>query len=783
MKLLIVESPTKTKTIKKYLPTAGKFRVLASVGHIRDLPKSNKDAIDIEAGFVPRYEVSPDKTKIVSDLIAAAKKADEILLAPDPDREGEAIAWHIAELLTEAGVPTKKIKRVTFNEITKSAITKALAQPRSIDQDLRHAQEARRVLDRLFGYDLSGLIWKKVRYGLSAGRVQSPALRILAERERLIKAFIPDVYWTIIASLKPAKFSALEFTCTQKLIALMEGKSEADAKTEIARIAKIVKNIVTIGKKSTWQVTDIKETRQKRSPYAPFTTSTLQQTASSRLGFAPARTMAIAQKLYAAGHITYMRTDSVTLSGDALAQIASVVKRDFGADYHQPRTYKSRAKNAQEAHEAVRPSDCTVARAGSTPEEQRLYQLIRNRTLASQMIDAQILKTKISANLADAQIAQKAGFDFPDFAVNGMRVISPGWLAVDAAARSEDVELPQLAVGDTLDCQEINEEQKETAPPNRYTEAGLIKELEKRGIGRPSTYASIIKTILERGYVDKEGRTLIPTITGMIVSDFLEKHFAQYISDDFTAQMENELDDIAAGRDTYLRTVSEFYTPFHNAVGAKADIDKLTNLGDADPKFKCPECGGKMVIKLSKNDTFLSCAKFPECTGARKSDGTEMAKPKETGENCPDCGIDSEKEIKSRTSKSAKKLPPGKLVIREGKYGKFVSCSNYPKCKYIKEDEEEAAKKKTGVTCPDCDGGEMVERRGRFGIFYSCSNYPKCKNAIKTRPTGAHCHHKRDDRDGKPCGALMMDGTKTIPERCSDKTCPNHRPDKLAKGK
>ncbi len=764
MKLLIVESPTKTKTVKKYLPEDEKFLVKASIGHIRDLPKSNKDAIDIESDFKPRYEINPDKKKIVAELIAAAKKAEQILLAPDPDREGEAIAWHIAELLVEAGIPKEKIKRITFNEITRSAVREALKYPRDIDQNLRRAQEARRVLDRLFGYDLSGLIWKKLRYGLSAGRVQSPALRILVERERQIQAFIPDVYWTITASLQSEKHpQELPFVCAEKFTVKTADKTPSQRRKEIERMEKLVNKILNLGRQNPWQITDLKETSAKRSPRPPFTTSTLQQAASSRLGFAPARTMALAQKLYSAGHITYMRTDSTALSKEALGQIAEVIKRDFGDKYYKSRVFKSRAKNAQEAHEAIRPTDCGRATAGETADEQRLYKLIRIRTLASQMADAQIRQTKITAKIDNE--------DFPDFFVRGAQIVFPGWLKLDVSARGEETELPALKVGDNLKCRRMESEQKETSPPKRYTEAGLVKELETRGIGRPSTYAGIIKTIQTRGYVRKEGRTLIPTLTGMVVSEFLEKNFDKYISDDFTAGMEDELDEIAAGRKTYLQTVRNFWEPFHAAVSSKADMKKLTDLGKADEKFKCPLCGGPMVIKLSKNDTFLSCAKFPECTGARKADGTELDAPQETGEDCPDCG--------AGTAKNA----GGKLIVREGRYGKFVSCSNYPKCKYIKEDEEEAAKKKTGVKCPACQKGEMVERRGRFGVFYSCSEYPRCKNAIKARPTGKICRHKRRDRDGEECGALMMEGTKTIPERCSDKTCPNHRPDKLVKKK
>jgi len=729
MKLLIVESPTKAKTVSKLLGKKTPYTVKASVGHIRDLPKSNKKAIDIEAGFIPNYEISPDKKDIVKELKSLAKKADEILLATDPDREGEAIAWHIAELLKNGDI-NANLKRVVFHEITKEAIDEAVAHPRQIDQNLRQAQEARRVLDRLVGYDLSGLIWKKLRYGLSAGRVQSPALRILVEREREIQAFKPEKFWVLTADLATTEKDIIQFTCQQN-----------------QKDKKIVDEILNKGKKGEWQITDIKETDTKRSPRAPFTTYTLQQTASSRFGFAPSRTMRTAQRLYEAGHITYMRTDSTNLSNEAIGKIKKTITDEYGQDLIETRTYKTNSKNAQEAHEAIRPSHFSQKKAGTTGDQKKLYSLIWARAVASQMSDAQLLKTKITANLRDKSI--------PDFTVNGTRIIKPGWLLADPTARNEEVDLPKAKINDPLVLKEINSQEKETQPPPRYTEAGLVKELEKRGIGRPSTYASIIKTILDRGYVDKEGRSLIPTDTGEVVSKFLEDNFMEYINDSFTAEMEDELDEIANGKREYEKTLKEFYGPFSKDIKSKEKIEKITNLGDADPKIKCPDCGAKMIIKLGKTGKFLSCSKFPDCSGARMIDGKELAGPKETGEECPEC-------------------KDGKLVEREGRFGLFISCSNYPKCKYIKNSENN--NNSTGVKCTECGKGEMVERRGRFGPFYSCSEYPKCKFAIKAKPTGKTCNYVREN--GK-CGHLMMEGTKTIPERCSDKTCPNHNPHKL----
>lgn len=715
-KLLIVESPAKSKTISKYV---GKdYIVKASVGHIRDLPKSNKKAIDIASGFVPTYEISKGKEEIVSELNKLAKKSSEVILATDPDREGEAIAWHIKE-----ACGLKNPKRIVFYEITEAAVKEALRNPREIDDNLRLAQEARRVLDRLVGYDLSGLIWKKVRYGLSAGRVQSPALRIIMEREREIRAFKPEKFFVITARLKNDK-GEFDFVCSE------EPKEETEAE-----------RIIKEGEKGNWAVIDVKETEQKRSPRPPFITSTLQQAASSRLGFSPSRTMGVAQKLYEAGFITYMRTDSMSIGKDAQAQILSLVEKKYGKEFASQNFYKSKSKNAQEAHEAVRPTNINLERAGNNPEQEKLYELIRARTLASQMSDARMLKTKITANIA--------GESIPSFSVNGSIILFPGWISADPLSRGEDVLLPKLSVGEKLKLLQMKSEGKETEPPGRYTEAGLIKELEKRDIGRPSTYASIIKTILERDYVTKENKSLKPTDTGEVVSGFLEENFPTYISDSFTAEMENELDEIAEGKREYIKTLKDFYGPFSKDVKSKEKLEKATNLGEADENIKCPKCGGKMIIKLGRTGKFLSCAKFPECDGARTIDGKELEGPKETGEECPKCG--------------------GKLVERDGRFGRFVACGNYPKCKFIKKSAEEEARAKTGIKCPKCKEGEMSERRGRFGIFYSCSNYPKCKYAIKAKPTGNICDL---------CGSLMMEGTKTIPERCSDKTCPNHNPHK-----
>ncbi len=737
-KLLIVESPSKAKTIGKYL--GEEYVVRASVGHVRDLPKSNKAAIDIPGGFIPHYEISKGKESVVQELDMLARKASEVLLATDPDREGEAIAWHIAQACnlgkSESGKSkVESIKRIVFHEITEKAIKEALLHPRIIDANLVKAQEARRVLDRLVGYDLSGLIWKKVRYGLSAGRVQSPALRIIMEREREIRAFIPEAYFTLTARVKTQKGDELEMSCTE------EPRDES-----------IVKNILKIGRNNPWLVREVKESEVSRTTRAPFITSTLQQAASSRFGFAPSRTMGIAQKLYERGLITYMRTDSTTLSKDAqMAVLAEITKR-YGAAVAEARVFKTKSKNAQEAHEPIRPTDISKMSQGINPEEKKLYELIWARTVASQMVDAKLARTTILANVKDNSI--------PNFSVTGSRVILPGWLLADPGARGEDVQLPKVTEGEMLTLLELSSQAKFTEPPSRYSEAGLVKELEKRGIGRPSTYASIIKTIIDRGYVIKDGKALKPTDTGDVVSSFLEANFAHYISDVFTAEMEDKLDDIANGTREYVKTLKEFYGPFSKEVKEKDKLDKVTTLGDADPQHKCPKCNDGMVIKLSKNGKFLSCKKYPECDGARMIDGTELAGPRDTGEACPKC-------------------TKANLVERDGRFGRFIACGSYPKCKFIKKDDTGALGNHTGVPCPMCKKGFMSERKGRFGLFYSCTQYPECKNAIKAKPTGNFCNYKK--MDNTPCGSLMMTGTKTIPERCSNKLCPNHNPHKLVR--
>ncbi|MDE2071177.1 MAG: type I DNA topoisomerase [Patescibacteria group bacterium] len=687
--LVIVESPAKAKTIEKYLSEvdpSGNFIVRASVGHVRDLPKSNKKAIDIEGGFVPHYEVVPGKQKVISELSSLAAKADGVLLATDPDREGEAIAWHIAQ---ELGL--KSPERIVFYEITPEAIAEALKSPRKIDDNLRYAQEARRVLDRLVGYDLSGLVWKKVRYGLSAGRVQSPALRILMEREREIRAFVPETFWVITAQTKTKAKTDLTLTCSEE-----------------PRDKKLVEKILDAVKQDGLTVSSVTEAEAKRAARPPFTTSTLQQSASSRLGFSPSRTMQIAQRLYEAGHITYMRTDSLNLSAGARGAMLGLIEKKWGKEYVQPRVFATKSKNAQEAHEAIRPTHVDKLAAGTTPEQKKLYELIWRRTVASQMADAKIMRTKVEAHTKDTSI--------PAFAATGSRVIFDGWLAADVAARGEDVELPKVSGGETLAVKDISSEEKQTTPPPRYTEAGLIKELEKRGIGRPSTYASIMRTLEARGYVTKEGRSLKPTDTGDVVSTFLETYFPTYISDTFTAEMEDELDQIASGERQYEKTLKDFYGPFQKEVKKKdKEAGKITDLGPAPAEFMCPICGSTMVYKLSRGGKFMSCARFPKCTGARTAEGLVLSnEPSKPIGKHPESGED--------------------IYVLSGRFGPYVQLGEQKKGSKLKPKRASIPKDKNleEVTVADAvkylslprelgvhpESGKMISASvGRFGPY------------------------------------------------------------------
>ena len=712
--LIIVESPSKAKTINKYL--GDEYNVISSTGHIRDLPTNEQKAIDIENGFKPNYITIKGKEKIIKEIINNVEKSDSVLIATDPDREGEAIAWHIKEV-----AKIKNAKRIVFNEITKEAILEAIKNPREISNELKEAQEGRRIIDRLFGYKLSALIWKKVKYGLSAGRVQTPTLIILNKRENEIKKFISKKYFEIKLNLNNKNTNLL-------------AECEDIFENEIE-----VNNIIKNSSKKEFVIKSITKKESIKNPKPPFTTSTLQQAASNIFGYSPSNTMRIAQKLYEAGYITYIRTDSVNMASTFKDSLEKFIKDYYGNDCWANHLYKTKTKAAQEAHEAIRPTNINLDIRGKTEEEKNIYKLIYIRTLTSKMISAVTENTKIKF--------YRDGL--PIFTTKGSRITKKGWLEANKFNEEKEVFLPELNEGMKFNCLEALKFKKETSPPNRYSEAGIIKEMERLGIGRPSTYASTIRTLMERRYIEKLNSSLKITDLGEVISLFLELNFSKYVESEFTAKMEENLDLIAVGKLSYKKTIEDFYFPFKKDVESKEGIEKINVLGNAE--YKCHKCNSNMVYKLSKIGKFISCIKFPECMGARTNEGEIIKDPEELGVECPKC-------------------KKGKLIKIMGRFGVFVSCNNYPKCKYIQEDEEEKKKKDTGVNCTECETGTMIERKGKFGIFYSCTNYPNCKFAIKAKPTGNIC---------KECGSLMMEGTKTIPTRCSNKKCLYHNPHKI----
>lgn len=695
--LVIVESPAKTKTLKKYL--GPDFEIKASLGHIKDLPKS-KLGVEVEKDFEPQYEVAPKKKKVVADLRAAAKKADQIFLATDPDREGEAIAQHVYEVLSSSAKGGPEFKRVFFNEITKEAVKAAFEKPREVDLDLVDAQKARRVLDRLVGYKLSPLLWKKIRYGLSAGRVQSVAVRLIVEREREREQFKPDEYWKIEAELEKK----------QKLLALLTRKDEKKFEVKTKKQADAVLKDL---KSADYIVKEIKTAEKKRHPSPPFKTSTLQQTAFNALGFSSKRTMRAAQALYEQGLITYHRTDSTNLASSALSQIRKLIAKDFGEKYlpPSPKVYKTKTKVAQEAHEAVRVTQVGVKNAG-TKDAAKLYELIWKRTVSCQMNPA----------LFDQQTLDVSAKNYL-FRATGQVMKFDGFLRAAGDGGVKNTQLPELSEGDPLDLVKLTPSQHFTQPPARFTEATLIRELEKHGIGRPSTYAPTISTIQSRGYISKDGRALVPQDVGMVVNDLLVEHFPEIVDFKFTARMEDDLDEIAGGRKKWVPIIKEFYKPFEKKLKVKDKELKKEDFTTLEKtKEKCPECKKPLVVKLGKYGKFLSCSGFPKCKYGRPYEGKdEDGQPDKADKSqlkgkCPEC--------------------KGELVLKEGRFGKFIACRNYPKCKFTKNYLD-----KIGMGCPECKKGEVVVKKSKRGkAFYGCSNYPKCKFASwkdprkKTRP-------------------------------------------------
>lgn len=716
--VIIVESPAKAKTIGKYL--GDKFIVKASVGHIRDLP-SNKLGVDIENDFTPEYETIKGKGKVVADIKKAVKDAETIYLAPDPDREGEAIAWHIAE---ELSLKKKKVYRVLFNEITAKAIKAAMEKPGKINQDMVDAQQARRVLDRLVGYQISPLLWNKVKRGLSAGRVQSVAVRLVCEREAEIAAFKSEEYWSVTATLAgsiPPDFSA-------KLLQSGGKKIKVGTEKEAGAILADLK-----GKPFTVSRVEKKET--KRYPVSAFITSKLQQEAARKLRFTAKRTMSVAQGLYEGveigaegpvGLITYMRTDSVRVSNDALQEAREVIKTRFGADFLPAKAiaYAS-GKAAQDAHEAIRPT--SVARDPESlkkfldKDQYNLYKLIWNRFVASQMTPALIDQTSVDIE-AEKYLFRATGsvIRFPGF----LKVYEEG---VDESAQNSDeaeekeATLPPLQKGENLTLRKIEPRQHFTQPPPRYTEATLVKELEEKGIGRPSTYAAIMSTIQEREYVDKVESKFKPTDLGCLVNSLLVEQFPDLLDVEFTAGMEKKLDEVEEGKASWVETIRDFYGPFKITLEKATKSMRNVKTEEIPTDLLCEKCGGGMVIKWGRNGQFLACSSYPECKNTKEFIKTESGEVKvkeqaieETGEACPKCG--------------------SPMVLRSGRFGKFIACSKYPECKTTKAIT-------TGVTCPESDcGGTLTEKRSKKGkVFFSCSNWPKCKYATWDRPVSKPC--------------------------------------------
>lgn len=653
MNLVLVESPTKSKSIEKFLGPG--YKVMASYGHIRDLPKGDL-GIDTENDFEPKYVIPTKARKNLTALKKEAAKADTIILATDPDREGEAIAWHLTQALglgnkIKSKKPTadKQVQRVVFHEITKKAIEEAVQHPRDIDNKLVDAQQARRVLDRLVGYKLSPFLWKKVARGLSAGRVQSVAVRLIVEREREIEAFKPEEYWSITAILETAdkiNFPANLVKVGEKTLDKLDIKNEADAKKILAKLGNAEYKVENIDKKET-----------NRSPYPPFTTSTLQQDAARKLRFSSKQTMMLAQQLYEDGKITYMRTDSVNLSGESIAAAKEFISKSFGEKYSHARQYKTKSKNAQEAHEAVRPTDPTVTpeslQATLSPQQFKIYNLIWQRFMASQMAPAVFDTTSIDIAAAGHT-----------FRANGTTMKFDGFLKVYPTT-FEEVNLPILKVNEILKLLELKPEQHFTKPPARYNEASLIKILEKEGIGRPSTYAPTISTILARNYVEKDrSRYFHPTEIGMMVNDVLVTHFPNIVDVKFTSHFEDELDDIALGKLKWVPVIREFFEPFEQLLKEKyEEVSKAEVTQQEETGEICQLCGSKMVKKMGRYGHFIACSNFPTCKNILKE---PKPKPEKTGEVCDKCR-------------------EGEIVIRVGRFGKFKACSRYPKCKNTKK--------------------------------------------------------------------------------------------------
>lgn len=750
--LVIVESPTKAKTIVRFL---GKdFKVLPCLGHVRALP-SKAGSVDIEHDFEPKYEVIPQSKKYLKEINKSLKQCDTIYLATDLDREGEAIAWHLLEALKLNGKAESKkqqTKRITFHEITKEAINEALKNPRDIAKNLVDAQQARVVLDYLFGFNLSPFLWKKIRYGLSAGRVQSVALRMICEREKEIRDFKTEEFWSIKAKLTPTEQRGPAAAFLAQLIQIKENKLKKMSIQTEQQAQEIIANLTG----AAYKVLQVQKKEVRRNPSPPFTTSTLQQEASRKLGFSAKRTMSIAQKLYEGidtgkgtmGLITYMRTDSVQLAQSALQEIHDVIRKLYGQEFclQSPRTFTQKAKNIQEAHEAIRPTDIS-----QTPEEikdslsqdqLKLYELIWKRSVASQMAQAVLDSTSVDI---------KAKEDFI-FRATGTTLKFPGFIKLYIEGKDDENGnangmLPPLYEGQDLNLLELLPEQHFTQPPPRFTEASLVKALEEYGIGRPSTYATIISILQERDYVRLTKKRFHPEDIGLIVSDLLVNHFPKYVDYDFTSSMENELDEIARGETLWKPAVRAFWEPFISLIKQKEEEVKKSDVTTEKTEEKCPQCESPLVIKLGKYGRFYACSSFPDCRYVKSLENNNEETPvanQITEEKCELCG-----EL---------------LILRQGRYGPFLGCSAYPKCRFIRSLNKPVSLE---INCPECATGEIQEKKTRRGkIFYSCSTYPKCKFASWDKPVDEPCPQCNSpylvEKNSKRTGSII---------KCPNKDC------------